>query len=172
MHPPLFVRALTEDEDARIRQALRSPVAFTRRRAQILRLSAQGKTPPQIADALGCARQTARTAIHAFEAHGTTALAPQKSGPKNSTRVLDEAAGARLVEIAHQSPRAFGRARSTWTLSLLAEVAFEDGLTEREVSRETVRQAIIAMGHSWSRAQKWIRSPDAQYDIKKGSATA
>jgi transposase len=172
MHPPLFVRALSDDEAGRIRRALRSPVAFTRRRAQILRLSAQGRTPPQIADALGCARQTARTAIRAFEAHGLAALDPQKSGPKTPTRMIDEAARERLVEIAHQSPRAFGRDRSTWTLALLAGVAFEDGLTEREVSRETVRQAVAAMGHSWQRAKEWIRSPDAQYALKKGSATA
>ena len=93
-------------------------------------------------------------------------------GPKAPARLIDAEAAECLVGIAHQSPRDFGRARSTWTLPLLAEVAFAEGLTAREVSDETIRQAILSLGHSWQRAKKWIRSPDPQYDIKKGSATA
>lgn len=93
-------------------------------------------------------------------------------GPKTPTRLVDAETAERLVGIAHQSPRDFGHARSTWSLSLLAEVAFAEGLTAREVSGETVRQAITELGHSWQRAKQWIRSPDPQYDVKKGSATA
>lgn len=73
------------------------------------------------------------------------------------------------MALAHRSPRDFGKGRSTWTLRLLAKVAFEEGVTAREVSGETIRQAITALGHSWQRAKKWIRSPDAQYDIKKAA---
>jgi transposase len=172
MHPPLFVRPLSDDEHRRIREALRSPVALTRRRAQVLRLSAQGRTPPEIADALGCAKQTVRNALHAFEARGLPSLTARKSGPRAPERVLGPPEAERLVALAHRSPREFGQPRSTWTLPLLAEVAFEQGLTPRAVSRETVRQAILALGHSWQRARDWVRSPDAQYALKKNSGTA
>ena len=93
-------------------------------------------------------------------------------GPKAPERIFDAATSERLVALAHQSPREFDKPRSTWTLGLLAEVAFEEGLTEREVSDETVGQALRALGHSWQRAKRWIRSPDAQYALKKSNSTA
>ncbi len=51
------------------------------------------------------------------------------------------------MELAHQSPRDFSKERSTWSLELLAEVAFEEVLTDRVVSHEAIRQAISEMGH-------------------------
>jgi hypothetical protein len=51
----------------------------------------------------------------------------------------------------------------------LAEVSYEQGLTEEQLSHETIRQAIHALGASWQRAKHWISSPDEQYAIKKNS---
>jgi hypothetical protein len=58
MKEPIFVRSLTSSERATLRAALRSPQAFTLRRSQTLLLSADGKTPRQIARQLGCTDQT------------------------------------------------------------------------------------------------------------------
>lgn len=93
-------------------------------------------------------------------------------GPKAPERIFDAATSERLVVLAHQSPREFDKPPSTWTLPLLAAVAFEQGLSEREVSDETVRQALRALGHSWQRAKKGIRSPDPQYALKKSNSAA
>ncbi|WP_421657535.1 hypothetical protein [Leptothermofonsia sp. ETS-13] len=41
-----------------------------------------------------------------------------------------------------------GKVRSTWTLDLLAEVVLQQDIT-------------------WSRAKRWIGSPDEQYELKK-----
>lgn len=167
----MFVRELSSQEKRAIDEALRSERSFTLRRAQILRLSAEGRRPRQIAAALGCAVQSVRNALHAFNERGMESLHPEKSGPKQPERIFDEAKRERLMAIAHQSPRRFGKPASMWTLSLLAEVAFEEGLTEHEVSHETIRQAIVALGRSWQRAKHWIQSPDAQYALKKNSET-
>ena len=172
MKNPLFVRKLTAEEQNALEDALASNVSFTLRRAQILRLSSQQRRPQQIADDLGCAVQTVRNAIHAFHDHGLDALEPQAPGPKNPERIFDEDARQELLEIAHRSPRDFGKARSTWSLETLAEVAFEEGLTQQQVSIETIRQAILALGSSWKRAKDWITSPDPQYALKKSNATA
>lgn len=172
MKAPLFVRQPTAEEDQALDEALRSPASFTLRRAQIVRLSAEGQRPSEIAEALGCCVQTARNAIHAFNNDGLACLTPGEPGPKDPERLFDEAKQDRLMEIAHRSPRHFGKARSRWTLSLLAEVAFEQGLTREQVSHETIRQAIQALGVSWQRAKDWIESPDPQYAIKKNSETA
>ena len=172
MKQPLFVRDLTPEEQNALRKALASNVGFTLRRAQILRLSSQRRRPKQIADDLGCAVQTVRNAIHAFHENGRDALEAQTPGPKNPERIFDEETRQELLEIAHRSPRDFGKTRSRWSLETLAEVAFEEGLTQEQVSIETIRQAILALGSSWKRAKDWITSPDPQYALKKSSATA
>jgi transposase len=163
---------LTEEERDALEEALRSEEAFTLRRAQIVRLSARGKRAPEIAEQLGCTAQTVRNAIHGFNEEGTESLHREKPGPKDPDRIFEEEEREALLELAHRSPRDFSKERSTWTLPLLAEAAFEEGLTEHTVSNETIRQAILEMGHSWQRAKDWIRSPDPQYTLKKSSETA
>jgi transposase len=150
----VFIRDLSDHEQQALEDALGADHAFTRRRARVLRFSAQGLNTDEIADGLGCTRQTVRNAIHDFEERGLDSLARKPKGPPD--RVFDEKKREALQELAHQSPRSFGKPRSTWTLSVLAEVAFEEGLTEREVSKETVRQAVLALGSSWQRAKTWI----------------
>lgn len=172
MKPFLFVRDLTDDEDVALRTAARSDDAFARRRAAVIRLSVQKRHLDQIADALDLSVSGVRRIVHDFHDRGLAALRRRPTGPKAPTRLIGAETAERLVAIAHRSPRDFGRPRSTWSLPLLAEVAFGEGLTPRVVSAETVRQAVLSLGYSWQRAKKWVRSPDPQYDIKKGSATA
>ena len=77
-----------------------------------------------------------------------------------------------MREMLHQSPREFGKPTSLWTLDLAAEVSFEEGLTERRVSGETVRATLLErLGVRWQRAKRWITSPDPEYARRKGAAT-
>ncbi len=167
----LFVRALTELERRALRAGLRSRQGFTLRRAQILLASADQQAPAQIARRVGCASQTVRNTIHAFEEHGVDCLGEKKRGPKDAPPILDAAKADPLKGILHQSPRRFGKARSTWTLDLLADVAFEQALTPRRLSHEAVRQAVKRLGHGWKRAKQWITSPDPAYARKKKRGT-
>jgi DDE superfamily endonuclease len=73
----------------------------------------------------------------------------------------------RLRELVHQSPRTFGKPRSTWTLQLLADVCFETGIVGRPVSAATVRRELRRMGVRWKRTKLWAPSPDPQYALKK-----
>src|SRR5262249_55664111 len=73
----------------------------------------------------------------------------------------------RLRELVHQSPRAFRKPRSTWTLRLLAEVCFETGIVQRPVSASTVRRELRRMGVRWKQSRLWQTSPDPQYALKK-----
>lgn len=167
MKPPLFVRELNPEEEHALDNAVRSQSNFTRRRAQILRFRRKRLPPPRIAEGLGLSSQAVRNAINAFHERGLDSFERRPMGPKTPERTFEERTCACLVEIAHQSPRRFGKPRSTWSLPLLAAVAFEQGLSEHVVSHETVRQAIRRMGYSWKRAKRWIRSPDPQYALKK-----
>ena len=150
---------------------MRASDAFTVRRAQIVLSSAEGRRPRAIARDLRCAVQTVRNGIRAFNAAGVAALTAGSSRPKSAAPVLGEAALGRLRAILHQPPRAFGRARSTWTLALLAEVAHEQGLSPTVLSAETVRQALLRLGLGWRRAKRWLTSPDPAYAQQNAAAT-
>jgi len=171
MKKPIFVRSLTDGERESLRSALRSRAAFTLRRSQTVLLSSAGLTPRQIARQLGCTDQTVRNVIRAFAAEGLACLRQKSSAPKSSSPEIDEAKRESLRGLLHQSPRQFGRARSLWTLNLVAEVCFEQGLTNRLVSDETIRDALRRLGVNWKRARDWITSPDPQYARKKRRAT-
>jgi hypothetical protein len=66
----------------------------------------------------------------------------------------------------------FGKATSLWPLELAAEVSFEQGLTRRRVSDETIRAAMAQLGVRWKRAKPWRTSPDPAYLRKKTVGTA
>jgi len=168
---PIFVRSLTPEEGQQLRAGLRAAEAFTLRRCQILLHSAEGHTPRRIARQLGCSDQTARNAIHAFNEQGAGCLSEPSSRPKSVAPIFDEAKCERLKALLHSSPRTAGKARSTWTLALVAEVCFENKLTERLVSDETIRTTLRRMGVNWKRARDWISSPDPAYARKKRRVT-
>ena len=172
MKPPLFVRELSDADRRALHAGLRSREAFTLRRAQILLASAAGQRPARIAAQVGCAVGTVHNTIHAFGKEGAGCLDEKKRGPKGARPILDEAKADPLKGILHQSPRRFGKARGTWTLGLLADVAFEQQLTPRRLSHEAVRQAVKRLGSGWKRAKQWITSPDPAYARKKKRATA
>src|SRR5438105_3536324 len=158
MEPPLFVRPLTAEERQQLRAGLQARDAFTLRRCQILLASAQGTRPAQIAAALGCARQTVRNTLHAFEQQGTDCLARRSNRPHSAHWLLDAPRAERLRDLLHQSP---------WTLQLATEVCHQQGLSDHVLSPETVRQAIQRLGLGWKRAKQWITSPDPAYGRKK-----
>jgi hypothetical protein len=72
----------------------------------------------------------------------------------------------------HRSPREFGRDSSLWTLEMAAQVSFEEGLTGRQVSGETIRATLARLlGVRWQRIKRWITSPDPPVRKKKDAAT-
>ncbi len=171
MCTPIFVRPLTETERDAVMTGLRSPAAFTLRRCQILLASARGERALRIAAHLGCDDQTVRNAIHAFNRFGLDALTEGSSRPHRITAAFDPPAAARLCAMLHQSPRAFGKATSLWTLALAAEVCCTEGITVEQVTGETIRITLGRRGVRWQRAKQWITSPDPAYARKKSNAT-
>jgi transposase len=172
MQTPLFVRPLTADERVLLRAGLRSAEALTVRRCQILLASAEGQHTTTIAHTLRCHGQTVRNAIHTFHQRGVAALHAKSSRPHRTHAAFDAAGRERLRALLHQSPRTFGKHTSRWTLALAAEVSFAQGLTCRQVSGETIRQALKQLGVRWKRAKHWITSPDPAYIRKKTGASA
>jgi transposase len=167
MKAPIYIRALRPEEREGIEAGLRSSDAFTLRRSQILLASSRKQRPSKIAQYLGCATQTVRNAIHAFEEKGLACLVQESSRPKTVQAQFDQAKCEALRALLHQSPRVFGKPTSQWTLELATEVCFEQGLTVNLVSIETIRLALKRLGVGWQRAKHWITSPDPEYLRKK-----
>jgi transposase len=174
MRKPIFVRPISDEERETLEAGLRSSDAFVLRRCQILLASDRGENAYQIARSLGCDSQTARNAIHKFNNEGLeAALAKGSSRPHTVHAAFDSPERAeQLEELLHRSPREFGRPTSVWTLEMAAEVSFEEGLTRKRVSGETIRATLARMGVRWRRAKRWITSPDPEYQRKKASRSA
>jgi transposase len=167
MKPPLFTRPFAEGEQAQLEDALHTSDAFALRRAQYLLASSRGLVPRQIATLYGGCEQNVRNVVRAFNAVGLDCLTPQSRRPKTTVPHLTGKPFEQLQTLLHQSPRIFGKTKSTWTLAMLAEVAFEQGLTEQRVSDETIRRALTRLQANGKRAKHWITSPDPQYTLKK-----
>ena len=170
MQTPLFIRPLTEDERDQIQMGLRSKDAFVLRRCQILLASDRGERAPSIARQLGCHRQTVLNVIHGFNADGLAVLQEGSSRPHQLRTTFSDEVLEALQDLLHRSPRDFGLDTSLWSLPLAARISFEQGLTPKLVSGESVRRALKRLGTSWKRAKHWITSPEPQYLLKKRHA--
>jgi len=169
MQPPLFIQPLAAEEKRVLEAGLRSRDAFTLRRAQILLASARGDRSLQIATYLGCSNQTVLNTLHAFQKEGLECLRAKSSAPHHVQAIWSTERDNEFRELLHQSPRLFGKLRSTWTLQLLAEVCFEQGITTRKVSDESVRRTLQRLDINWKRAKYWMTRPDPHYARKKAA---
>jgi transposase len=142
------------------------------RRAQTVLASARGRSPKPIAQVVGCSVQTVRNSIHAFNEQGVEGLVRQSNRPKTAAPALDAGKCARLQHILHQSPRLYAKPTGVWTLALAAEVCYEQGMTERVLSDESIRRALKRLQTNWKRAKHWSTSPDPHYVRKKSGAIA
>jgi transposase len=167
MKAPIYVRPLTSEERTQLKIERRSANAFRVRRAQIVLASAGGQSPRPIAQLVGCSVQTVRNVIHAFNTTGQDCLIKQSNRPKKAEPTLDATKRERLRHILHQSPRTFGKPTGLWTLALAAQVCWEQGVSQRCLSDETIRRALKRLGANWKRAKHWMTSPDPHYARKK-----
>jgi hypothetical protein len=121
----------------------------------------------------GCGSQTVRNAIHTFNDRGLLALTPGSSRPKRVHAAFDEESAEALREMLHRSPREFGYDTSLWTLEMAAEVAFEEGLTQRRVSGPGDHPGYFGAParSEMDAGQAMDHLPDPLYERKKGGAT-
>lgn len=167
MRPPIRVRPLTEDEREYLEAGLRSKDAFVLRRCQIVLAASRGEYAPAIAAVVGCDDETVRDVMRAFNERGLACLERQSSRPHTIHPAFNEGTMLHLKDLLHESPRKYGQDTSIWTLELVAQVSFEQGLTAQRVTGETIRTVLKRLGVGWQRAKQWITSPDPAYARKK-----
>jgi transposase len=111
-----------------------------------------------------------RQVIQQFNQIGLKAIYPKAYGRHDDQRAFKDTAREQLKAIVHQSPREFGCESSMWTLQLLAEVSYQEGLTDRLVHSDTVGETLHQLGINWKKAKRHIQSPDEHYPRKKNDA--
>ena len=120
MSQPLFVRTLTGQETDELCRLIRSNGdARIVRRAQVVRLSARGKSPNQIADILERSCSGVRKIVNRFNKEGFASLPdrPRRGRPRKRT----DRYVALLKEAVQANPRDLGYPFSSWTLERLRE---------------------------------------------------
>ena len=167
MKPPIFVRTLSKEERQELESGLRPqmpsssalPDPFSQRPK---RTSASDSRKSRVWLPDGAQRHPR------LQREGPCCLVAGSSRPKEVHAAFDEGRAESLRQMLHQPPSNFGKESTFWTLAMAAEVSFEEGLTERRVSGETVRATLARLGVRWKRAKRWIESPDPEYARKKG----
>lgn len=145
MSRPVFVRKLTRSEFAQITRLIRSKEdARIVRRAQMIRLSSQGKKASEISEMWGVTTATVLRTIQNFNTAGLESLAdkPRKGRPRKTTNRYI----ALLKGAVQKSPRDFGYPFSSWTLERMREhLGRQAGtlLNPRYLSQLMAREGIV-----------------------------
>jgi transposase len=120
MSRPVYVRKLDKSEQKELSRLIRSNQdARVLRRAQMIRLSADGKKAIEIAKMWDITIATVLRTIQNFNSGGLKSLAdkPRKGRPRKTTSQYIDL----LKKAVQKSPRDFGYPFSSWTLNRLRE---------------------------------------------------
>jgi len=172
MSAKLYVRSFTNEEKQAIAAGLKSSDSFVLRRSQVLLFSSEGFSLAEIAAKTGYSHESVRLVIKRFEREGLQVLKKGKRGPKTTEKAISKENAEKIKDLLRRSPREFQKNSSLWTLPLLAEVSYEQKLSTRKVSGETIRTTLKELGVNWKRAKHWLRSSDPHYAHKKNVKNA
>ena len=164
----VFVRRLKPKEGRAIRRMVRrcrkdaSPVAW--RRALVVLMSAQRRTPREIADAIDAKEGWVRQTIHCFDEAGVDALHPKWRGGR--PRTITDDMRASIVEVSKTAPQLVGDFYTHWSLLKLADHLVHTKVVP-SISKERLREILIEEGFSIQRTKTWKWSPDPDYEAKQ-----
>lgn len=169
---PIYARAITKEERYSLQAELKSGNGVIVRRSQIVLMSVdEGLKAQAIAKRVGYSDESVRQVIQRFNQEGIQAIYPKSNARRDDQRAFKDAERERLKAMVHQSPRDFDCESSMWTLQLLAEISYQEGLTDHLVHSDTVGETLHQLGVNWKKAKRHIQSPDAHYKRKKNDAT-
>ncbi len=144
----ISVRPLTDDDVTELRRMTRQDVSRVSQRAQMILVSAQHRSVPEIATIFGVSRATVRFWIRQFDAAGPAGLYddPRRGRPRKVTADVERT----LLEVLTQDPYQVDPTylATFWTTAMLVLV-----LATRQVivCRSTVRNALHRLTLRWRR---------------------
>jgi transcriptional regulator with GAF, ATPase, and Fis domain/tetratricopeptide (TPR) repeat protein/transposase len=140
MFQPLFVRTLMTAEFEDLSSKAKSLAKEEAQRAEVILLSAQGKTVAEISESLGFHPSNIKKWIRTFNEKGLEGIAAKKRGPQGGPRPkFSRAQVAEIVRLSKTDPTVRGLEFKQWTPQKLALYAIDLGIVDR-ISHVTVRQ--------------------------------
>ncbi len=142
----IYVRPLTEAEHHELQRMTRQEIGRVSQRAQMILLSAQQRTVPEIARLFDTSRATVRFWIRRFEVRGPSGLYDdERSGrPRRATAAVQD----RLVHLIQNDPQQAGYLAMFWTVAMLVLALLQQGVT---LSHSSVRSTLQTLGLRWGR---------------------
>ncbi len=145
----IYVRPLTDEEHTELKRMTRQEIGRVSQRAQMILLSAQRRTVPEIATLFEVSRATVRFWIRQFEAAGPAGLRddPRPGRPRKVTPQVED----HLVTLLQQDPQQVEASflATFWTTAMLV-LAVATSLA-LPVSRGTIRSALQRLRLRWRR---------------------
>ena len=154
-----------------VAQAQHSREVVTHRRARIIKLSAAGKTPKEIAEHVGMHVESVRFVLRKANRGSVEPVLYPRQGQRGPKPRLEANQIAALLALMHRSPADYGLATQRWTLTDLAETAAGQGVIPR-ISPSRLWRVLTAHGRSWKQAKRRMTSPDPAYEEKRGSVSS
>lgn len=167
----IYVRPPTPEEDQELKRLTRQAVGRVSQRAQMVRLSAQHRTVPEIAAIFGVSHATVRFWLRRFAAAGPAGLLdePRSGRPRAMTPQGDDTRAQMVARDPQQvQPTCLA---TVWTVAMLGlALATTLGLA---VSATTIRAALSRLRLSWHRPQLALpRKTDPAKAAKQGAIAA
>jgi len=158
----IYVRQPTSEEHVELQRMTRQEVGRVSQRAQMVLLSAQRRSVPEIAAIFDLRKVSVRQWLHRFDIAGPAGLydAPRSGRPRKVT----EALRATLATLVTQDPAQSGYLATLWTVAMLV-LAVSKKLGVR-LSRSTLRRALQALDLTWGRPR--LKMP-AKVDPQKAA---
>jgi transposase len=143
----IYVRTPTDDELEELKRMTRQEIGRVAQRAQMILLSAQRRTVPEIAHIFAVESKTVRKWLRRFDADGPAGLydEPRSGRP----RKLTASVRAKLVEMVQHDPERSGYRATFWTVAMLV-LALTDQLRVH-LSVSSIRQALHQAKLAWGR---------------------
>jgi transposase len=143
----IYVRTPTDAELQELKRMTRQEIGRVSQRAQMILLSAQRRTVPEIARIFAVEYKTVRKWLRRFNAAGPAGLydEPRSGRPRKVSACVRD----KLVELVQQDPQQSGYLATFWTVAMLV-LALTDTLQVR-LSASTIRQALHEAKLAWGR---------------------
>ena len=145
----MYVRPVTDDEQTELKRMTRQEIGRVSQRAQMVLLSAQRRTVPEIATIFSVSRATVRFWLRQFEAAGPAALYddPRSGRP----RKLTSDAQAMLLHLLERDPHQVDASylATFWTTAMMVLVLATQ--LQLHVCRNTVRNVLQQLKLCWRR---------------------
>lgn len=143
----IYVREPTADEYTELKRMTRHAVGRVSQRAQIVLLSAQHRTVPEIAALFELHPASVRKWIRRFDAAGPAGLLdePRRGRPRKADAALQQS----VAQLLRSDPQGAGYVATYWTVAMLTLAL----VTERgvSVSSRTLRILLRTLGLRWGR---------------------